>query len=78
MNPEERSLLERTLKLSEENNKILKSLRRVARWTSFWGFVQFLLVVVPLAALYIYLQPYLGTLNHLMAQAQTALSTFGR
>jgi len=47
MNPEERSLLERTYKMSEENNELLKSIRlsnrislamRIVYWVIILGF----------------------------------------
>ena len=69
MNPDERRLLERALKLSEENNRILRKLETRARWSTAWGFIKFLIVIVPLIAGYIYLQPYLdqalGNFNNL-------------
>jgi hypothetical protein len=58
MDPQERSLLERTLKLSEENNKILRSMQRAARWAILWGFIKVLIVIIPLVAGYLYLEPY--------------------
>ena len=60
MNPEERLLLERSLKLSEENNKILRKLERRARWAVIWGFIKIAIIVVPLIIGYLYLQPYLN------------------
>ena len=60
MNPEEKVLLERTLKLSEENNRILRKMQRVASWGVIWGFIKIAIIVVPLVAGYIYLQPFLG------------------
>ena len=54
MTPEEKVLLERTLKFSEENNRILKKLRSSARWSTFWGFVKLALIVGPLILGYIY------------------------
>lgn len=59
MNPEERVLLERTLKLSEENNKILHKMQRAARWAILWGFIKVAIIIVPLIAGYLYLQPFL-------------------
>ncbi|MDO8569784.1 MAG: hypothetical protein Q7R89_03375 [bacterium] len=59
MNPEERVLLERTLKLSEENNQILRKMQRTARWAVLWGFIKVAIVIVPLVVGYIYLQPFL-------------------
>ncbi len=58
MNPEEKVLLERALKLSEDNNRILRKMQRAARWAVVWGFVKAAIVIVPLVAGYIYLQPF--------------------
>ena len=60
MNPEEKVLLERTLKLSEENNQILHKIDRKARWAIVWGFIKGAIIVVPLILGYLYLQPFLA------------------
>ncbi len=59
MSPEEKVLLERTLKLSEENNHILRKMQRAARWAILWGFIKVAIIVVPLVVGYLYLEPYL-------------------
>ena len=59
MNPEERVLLERTLKLSEENNQILQKMQKTARWAVIWGFIKVAVILVPLVAGYIFLQPFI-------------------
>lgn len=59
MNPEERHLLERTLKLSEDNNRILKKMQRAARWAIVWGVIKLALIIVPLVVGYFVLEPYL-------------------
>lgn len=59
MNPEDKVLIERTLKLSEENNRILKKMRSAYRWAIIWGFIKAAIIIVPLVAGYIYLQPLL-------------------
>ena len=59
MNPEERNLLERALKVSEENNQLLQKIERTTRRAAVWGFVKVAIVVLPLIAGYIYLQPVL-------------------
>lgn len=76
MTPEERNLLERTLKLSSENNEILKSIRRASRWTAIWGTIKFAVIVVPLIIGYLYLEPYLGTFAGTLKQAQDLLGSF--
>lgn len=59
MNPEEKVLLERALKLSEENNELLKKIEKRARWTMLWGFLKIAIIVTPFIAGYILLQPFL-------------------
>ena len=75
MNPEEKELLVRTLKLSEENNKMLKSMKRSMRWAKVWGFVKILLYLIPLAVGYIYLQPYFGSISDNLKNASTLLNS---
>ncbi|PIP55579.1 MAG: hypothetical protein CO183_02785 [Candidatus Zambryskibacteria bacterium CG_4_9_14_3_um_filter_42_9] len=59
MNPEEKALLERTLELSEENNRLLEKIEKRARWAVIWGFIKVIIIIVPLIAGYIYLQPFI-------------------
>jgi len=63
METEDRILIEKNLKLSEENNKILRRLQRHARLDFFWSVIKILVVVVPLIIGYLYLEPYLGTIE---------------
>ncbi|MBX4181371.1 hypothetical protein KW807_00715 [Candidatus Parcubacteria bacterium] len=60
MNPEERHLLERSLKLAEENNHILKRIDARARRAAIYGFVKLALLVLPFVIGYFLLEPYLG------------------
>ncbi len=69
MTPEEKSLLERTNKLAEENNRLLRSMLRNARWSvafrvAYWAIILFLSV-----GAYYAIQPYmklmLSSLNSL-------------
>lgn len=60
MNPDERQLLERTLRLSEENNQLLRKINRRARWSFLWGIAKIAIIVVPLVAGYLFLEPYLN------------------
>ncbi len=63
MNPEERQLLERTLKLSEENQQILRKINRRAKWSFLWGFIKVCIIVIPLVVGFFFLQPYLDQAN---------------
>ena len=59
MNPEERQLLERSLKLSEENNQLLMRIEKRSRLAMTWGFIKLAVIVVPLVVGYLFLEPYL-------------------
>ncbi len=75
MNPEDRELLKRVAKLSEENNAMLHKIRSTARWAVVWGFVKVLIfIVIPVVLAVHYLTPYLGTLQKTLSQAQGALN----
>jgi len=59
MNPDERVLLEHTLKLSEENNKILRGIQSAQRRATIYGLIKLALIIVPLVLGYVFIQPYL-------------------
>lgn len=59
MTPEERELLIRSIKLSEENNKMLRGIRRNARLASFLRAFYWLLVIGAAFGTYYFVQPYL-------------------
>ncbi|OHA91178.1 MAG: hypothetical protein A2758_01735 [Candidatus Zambryskibacteria bacterium RIFCSPHIGHO2_01_FULL_49_18] len=58
MNPEERRLLERSLKLAEENNEILKKMRAQARRQTIYGFIRLVIILLPFVLGYFLLEPY--------------------
>ena len=58
MSPEERELLTQSIKLAEENNKMLRSMRRSARFSSFLRIVYWLLILGSAFGIYYYTQPY--------------------
>lgn len=60
MDPEEKRLLERSLRLSEDNNRILKKMERRLRWAIIWGFIKIAIIIVPLVLGYIFLEPYIS------------------
>ena len=72
MTPEEKSLLERTNKLAEENNRMLRSMLRNARWSialrvAYWAVILFLSV-----GAYYAIQPYMK----LMLSSLNSLDSF--
>lgn len=59
MTPEEKLLLERSLKLSEENHRILKKMERRLRLAMIWGVIKLVVIFVPLIVGVFFLEPYL-------------------
>ena len=62
MTPEEKELLMRTVKLAEDNNRILLGIKRTLHLQTIWSVVKIAVVVLPLIIGYIFLQPYLNTI----------------
>ncbi|MEK7575084.1 MAG: hypothetical protein AAB511_02540 [Patescibacteria group bacterium] len=58
MNPEERRLLERAVTLSEENNNILRGIRRANRLGFIWKIVYWIVILAVSYGAYVYIQPY--------------------
>lgn len=62
MSPEERELLQRSVQLAEENNDILRSLRRSMRLSRIMSILYWVVIIgSAIGALYL-IQPYLNTL----------------
>lgn len=75
MSPEEKELLIRSLKLSEENNRILLKLEHTIRLQAIWGLVKILIIIVPLVVGYIFLQPYIGSITNNASQMRELLNS---
>jgi len=82
MTPEEKSLLERTYKLSEENNEILRSIRRSNRAGMIMRVLYWIVIIVVSFGAYYFIQPYLtlltglsGTSGFDLNQAQQAVKS---
>jgi hypothetical protein len=75
MNPEERSLLEKTYQLVEENNRLLSSMRRMSRINLGMRITYWVIIIgLSLGALY-FIQPYFDFLKNL--GESSALNTNG-
>jgi hypothetical protein len=62
MNPEEKELLQKTYKLTEENNEILKGMRRSQRMGSVMKALYWILIIVGSIAGYYFAQVYIQSL----------------
>lgn len=75
MTPEERSLLERTYKIAQENNEILRNMRSVSRWsTAFRVFYWIVIIGLSLGAFYA-IQPYVDQIMGVYNEAQKNIET---
>jgi hypothetical protein len=73
MTPEERSLLERTHKLAEENNSILRSIRRLTRFGTVMRVSYWVIILALSFGAYYFIQPYLQTMFGSYGQLQGSL-----
>ncbi len=75
MTPEERSLLERTHKLAEENNKILHSLRRANRFATLMTVCYWVIIIGVSFGAYYVIQPYIEMIFTLYGKIQGDAAT---
>lgn len=73
MNSEERELLERTLKISEENNRILKGIRRTGRLATAFKIFYWLLIIGLGFGAYYFIEPYVKQFNAVYTQFEKTL-----
>jgi hypothetical protein len=60
MDPESKRLLEETLELTQENNKMLHKVRSIQKWATFWSLLKvFLVIGIALGSFY-FLEPYIN------------------
>lgn len=59
MTPEDHELLKRAVVLSEENNDMLRSIRRGMRWARFMTVVYWLIIIGISVGAYYYALPYI-------------------
>ena len=52
--------MERTLKLSEENNKLLKKIDSRAKRAAIYGFIKLAIIILPFVIGYFLLEPYIN------------------
>ena len=63
MTPEEHSLLERTYKIAEENNDLLRSIRRSSRISIVMRVIYWIVIIGASVGAYYLIQPYVDSLK---------------
>ena len=70
MDDDDRELLLRVAKLAEDNNRMLRRIKRSLFWGEVWGLIKIAIIVIPLIIGYLYLEPYLGPLSGTLSHFQ--------
>ena len=60
MQPEEKEMLKKSLELSQENNKMLHSIRRGMFWGRTMRVVYWVVIIGAAIGVYYYIEPYLN------------------
>lgn len=60
MDPESKELLQNTLEITEENNKILHKIRGVQKRESIWRVVKIIVIISIAFGSFYFIQPYLN------------------
>ncbi|MDD4611140.1 MAG: hypothetical protein PHU73_04295 [Patescibacteria group bacterium] len=58
-----RKLLEKNYALSKETYRMVKNIRSYTRWQRFWGWVKFIIIVLPIILAIVYLPAILKDLT---------------
>lgn len=77
MNSEEKELLERTLIISEENNKILKGMRRAGRFATAFRIFYWLVIIGLGFGAYYFIEPYVDQFNSVYSQFNDTVKNIG-
>ena len=75
MSPEERELLEKSVELAVDNNKILHSIRRSMRLAHIASVVYWMFILGSAIGLYYFIQPYLGQISDIYGGAKNNLES---
>lgn len=76
MSPEERELLNRSVSLAEDNNKILHSMRRSMRLAGITRAIYWIFIIGSAVGAFYLLQPYIDQLKDVYSGAGDVLNNF--
>ena len=74
MDPESKQLLQNTFNLAEENNKMLRKMRRAQKMASFMRIIYWLIIIgIGIGAFY-FLQPYINQIQKFMQDSGVSIN----
>ena len=62
MDSDEKEMLEETLELSQDNNKMLHTIRRELFWSKVMNIIYWIIIIGVSVGVFYYIQPYLDNL----------------
>jgi Trk-type K+ transport system membrane component len=71
MTPEEKNLLQRTLELTEENHKMLKSMSRSMKLARIMSIIYWVFIIGSAVGAYYLIQPYIDAITGAYGGAKT-------
>ena len=77
MSPEEREMLEKSLALAEDNNKMLHAMKRSMMWSRVMSFVYWALIIGSAVGAYYFIQPYIDQVMGIYGGAKSNLDNVG-
>lgn len=77
MEPEEREMLKKTLELAQENNNMLRSIRRGMLWSKIIRVAYWVIIIGAAIGLYYYIEPYIDSAISAYGDVKGDLRSFG-
>jgi len=76
MDPESKQLLQNTLALAEENNKLLHKIRGVQKRETIWNVLKLAVIIAIAFGSFYYIEPYLNQLVGIYDGAKNNIDSF--
>ena len=77
MQPEEKEMLKKTLELSQENNHLLRSIKRSMAWGRIIKIIYWVILIGAAIGAYYYIEPYIDTAVDAYGNVKGDLKSFG-
>ena len=77
MDPESKDLLQKTFALAEENNKMLRHIRRSQKRTTIMNIIYWLIIIGITVGAFYFLQPYINQIEAFIKSSGITLNKIG-
>lgn len=76
MEPELKEKIEESLRLAEENNKMIRKMRRTLEWSRIMRIIYWLFIIAMALGAYYYIQPYVEQIKGAYSDAKDGMEGF--